>query len=858
MQQAVPSTATHSVYSLAHLAAMDRIMAIAEFDVNGQLQHANDNYLNLLGLTAENAAGRSYISFCQPEFVDRGEYESFWNKLLAGQSHSGLAERLRDDGRQCWLEATYIPMPDDNGQIQRILKIATDITQRIERERDQQKNLHLLSLVADASDAAVMITDHSSEVIYINSGFTRMFGWNLEEIRQRSAIPLLAPNLDDEYAQNYRATLRNGHSIEREELLTSKDRQRCWAKIFSNPIFDIDGNWQYTITVLTDITIAKVHEMLQRQTLEHMARDRPLTEVLETICHEVERIAPELCASILEIDEHGKLHPLAAPSLPADYCQALDGLSIGPCVGSCGTAAWLNEPVRVDDIATDPRWAPYRELVLPLGLTGCWSTPIRNSIGRVIGSFAFYFRRSRDDSSILLHQRLVDACTHLCALALEREHSRTRIRQLAFYDELTGMPNRNLLHAKADQSIAAATRDRTPLAVLFIDLDRFKQINDSLGHPAGDEVLRQISERLQRSPEFDIQGRLAGDEFIVVLPRQTAEQAALTIEQIQAELAAPIAVAGTTLSISASVGVAMFPTDGHDMETLLHRADIAMYQAKRSGRGHCSFYSSEMNQLAQERMALESALRQALENSQLHLHYQPQIEMSTGELYGVEALARWSHPGLGDISPARFIPLAEECGLIADLGRWAVGEACRQLAQWRTQGLAIPAVSVNLSPTSFHNLELPSIIASTLQQHALKPEDLTLEITENILLDTNPGTMKTISEVQAQGVRLSMDDFGTGYSSLSYLRRLPISELKLDRSFVADLENDEAAQALSRAILGIGQSLRLTVVAEGIETQAQNLMLREQGYPVAQGYLFSKPLAPSDLERWLAERVVAH
>jgi EAL domain-containing protein (putative c-di-GMP-specific phosphodiesterase class I) len=284
---------------------------------------------------------------------------------------------------------------------------------------------------------------------------------------------------------------------------------------------------------------------------------------------------------------------------------------------------------------------------------------------------------------------------------------------------------------------------------------------------------------------------------------------------------------------------------------------MAMYQAKSGGRGLYSFFSPEMNRLAQERLVLETALRDALRSGGLHLHYQPQVDLKDGRLYGVEAFARWKHAEFGDISPARFIPLAEECGLIGELGTWALREACRQLGEWRSRGLDVPAMSVNLSPTSFHNLDLPRMIADTLDRNALKPQDLTLEITESLLLDTNPGTMRTLQAVHAQGVRLSMDDFGTGYSSLSYLRRLPVSELKLDRSFVADLENDEAAQALSNAILGIGRSLHLTVVAEGVETGAQNTILREQGYPVAQGYLFSRPLPADAFERWMQDGAIS-
>jgi len=843
-----------AISPLAQLAALSRVMAIAEFEPDGTLIHANDNYLSLFGFTREEALGRHHSSFCLPAYANSDDYGDFWARLRGGEAHSGLAERMRSDGSSCWLEATYTPVLDGAGRVLQVLKIATDISERLLLERAQQEHLQRLSLVADASDTAVMISDGDLRIAYVNAGFSRMLGWSLEEIHGEQALALLAPQLPDAGIAEYDATLREGHSAEREEIVVGKDGQRYWAKIISNPIFDEAGRWSYTVTLLTDITRSKMHEALQHRALEAMAREQPLTEVLELICQEVERIAPEITASILEVDDQGRLRPLAAPSLPQDYCQQLDGVPIGPTVGSCGTAAWRNQTVRVDDIAHDPLWADYRQLVLPLGFIGCWSTPIRDSQGRVIGTFAFYFRKPRTEAALTFHQRLVDASAHLCTLALERERSRQRIRQLAFYDGLTGMPNRSLLQAKADQAIAAAARQEEPVAVLFIDLDRFKQVNDSLGHPAGDELLRQAADRMQSQLRAsDIAGRLSGDEFVAVLPQCDADGAADIVERLQTLLAQPMTIANTVLTVSASVGIAMFPSDGRDMETLLQRADMAMYQAKSSGRGCFSFFSSEMNRLAQERLVLENALREALRKGQLHLHYQPQVELASGRLYGVEALARWHHPELGEISPARFIPLAEECGLVADLGRWALSEACRQLAAWRAKGLAVPAVAVNLSPTSFHNLDLPRMIADTLRGNALMPEDLTVELTENVLLDTNPSTMKTIEEVHAQGVRLSMDDFGTGYSSLSYLRRLPVSELKLDRSFVADLDHDEAARALSNAILGIGKSLHLTVVAEGVETATQHLMLREQGYPVAQGYLFSRPLAPLDFELWLAE-----
>lgn len=836
----------------AQWAALDRVMAIAEFTPDGLLTRANDNYLALFGYQRNEAEGQHHQRFCLPDFAQDPEYETFWQHLQQGHAYSGQIERLRHDGSSCWLEATYTPVLDAQGDVLQILKIATDITERLLRERGQQQHLRRLSLVADASDSAVMISDSSPNIVYVNAGFCRMFGWSLDEVLGCRPIALLARDKDAAYTQEYRDTLAAGQSVQREEIVEGKDGQRYWAKVISSPVMDAAGQWQLTVTILTDITRAKMHEVLQQRALEAMAREQPLTEVLELICEEVERIAPELAASILEVDESGLLHPLAAPSLPFEYQRQLEGVAIGPSVGSCGTAAWRKENVWVDDIATDPLWADYKHLVLPLGFKGCWSTPVLNAQDRVIGTFAFYFRVQPRDSAMQFHQRLIEACRHLCSLALEREQTRRRIRQLAFYDALTGLPNRSLLQARADQAIAAAARNGETLAVLFIDLDRFKHVNDSLGHPAGDDLLRQVATRIKELLRTsDIAGRQSGDEFVVVLPDCSADGVTEVAERLQLVLAEPMTLMNTTLQVSGSIGVAMYPADGRDMETLMHRADMAMYQAKASGRGSFHFYSSEMNRLAQERLMMESALRQAIEQDALRLHYQPQIELSSGRLYGVEALARWSHPQMGEVPPARFIALAEECGLIVELGHWAVREACRQLAEWRAAGLAVPAVSVNLSPTSFHNLDLPKMIATTLKDNALSPQDLTLELTEDMLLDSNPSTMKTLDEVHQQGVRLSMDDFGTGYSSLSYLRRLPISELKLDRSFVSDLEHDEAARALSSAILGIGKSLHLTVVAEGVESDAQNLMLREQGYPVAQGYLFSKPLPAQELWQWL-------
>mgnify|MGYP001279747257 FL=1 len=738
------------------------------------------------------------------------------------------------------------------------MMVATDVTQSKRTELARRDHLWRLSLVADTTDAAIVITDANSRVVYSNDGFHRMFGWTLRELQDQKMLELLARQSPVELFERIRGDLRQGRAAEMEEVVTGKGGRRYWGKIICNPVMDAQGQWAYTVSVLLDITKTKIHEVLHHRALQAMSSDLPLMQVLEVVCEEVERLAPEVCASILQVDEQGLLHPLASPSLPFSYSSQLDGVPIGPQVGSCGAAAWRKSPVLVTDIATDPLWADFRHLVLPLGFNVCWSTPILRKDGRVLGTFAFYYRQNSPVVASSFHQQLVEACTDLCALAMERETARQRIRQLAFHDALTGLPNRSLLETQVALLLDAAQESDQRVAVLHVDLDRFKSINDSLGHASGDALLREVAVRARELVhQGGVAGRLPGDEFVLALPLRAGEEVNALVERWQAHLVRMLQLPDARVDLSVSVGVAMYPQDGTAVASLLHRAEMALHQAKGGGTGRVGFFSPELSLAAEERLALERALREALQAGGLQLHYQPQVDLATGRLHGLEALARWEHPQLGSVSPARFIPLAEECGLVGALGRWALDQACRQLALWRRDGLDVPVVAVNLSASNFRDLELPALVARTLQRHGLQPRDLIVELTESTLLDSDGSTLQTIGRLHAQGVRLSMDDFGTGYSSLSYLRRLPITELKLDRSFVADLEHEPTARALSAAILGIGTSLGLTVVAEGVETAAQKDILQAQGYRLAQGYRFARPMAPQDLPGWIAGQGIA-
>jgi diguanylate cyclase (GGDEF)-like protein/PAS domain S-box-containing protein len=724
----------------------------------------------------------------------------------------------------------------------------------ITREHEQLQRMLYLSQVMDKSDNAIFVSAPDRSVLYVNNGFTRMFGYELGDMQGQTPAQLLSgPHTEPHLNERVAAAVASAEGLQAEVLLYTKTGRPLWVSAAINPVQAENGATLGLVSVLTDITHTKMHQVMHQKVLDAMVRDTSMADVMTLICREVEHIAPEVVASIIAVNAEGRLRPLAAPSLPPTLWERVAGTAIGPRAGSCGASAWRGKPVLVTDIATDPVCADYRDLLLPLGHRACWTNPIKSSNGRVLGAVTFYYHESRGPDE--LHARLVDICLHLCALAMEREHTNERVHQLAFYDTLTGLPNRIMFSAKAEQALANAGQMNASAAVLFIDLDRFKLVNDAQGHAAGDGLLRDVALRLSEEMSgINIIGRQAGDEFVAVLPHCSAEQAGSIAERLLGAISAPTTVGLMTLHPSASIGVAMYPDDGSDIELLVRHADMAMYRAKNEGGGSFRFFSGDMNKVAQERVSLETALRDALRLQQLRLEYQPQISGdSESHLYGVEALLRWQHPELGAIPPARFVPVAEESGLINDLGIWVLRQACAQMADWRWRGIGVPRISVNISAINFRDPGLSKLIAGVLDAHGLFPDDLTLEITESVMLDPDPDVLENIEAIYAMGVRLSLDDFGTGYSSLSHLHRLPIYELKLDQSFVRDIDTSAIARTLTTSVLRIGESLGMKVVAEGVETVSQHRFLTEQGCPVLQGFLFSESLPALELEQWLLQ-----
>lgn len=460
--------------------------------------------------------------------------------------------------------------------------------------------------------------------------------------------------------------------------------------------------------------------------------------------------------------------------------------------------------------------------------------------------------------AIALLTALYDA--HLQAKTLTHfeslERANAQLQHQALHDALTGLPNRILLENRLEDAIGSAERESTQVAVIAVDLDRFKSINDSLGHPAGDELLKEVARRLTRTlAAHDTVARVGGDEFVIVLPHVTRTFAVEALARaLLGELSQPFDVLSNRLHTSASLGICFFPQDGSDAASLIARSDEAMYHAKQSGRGSFQCFSSEMSVFTPERLSLENDLRQALARKQFEVHYQPKVDVTRGAVTGVEALLRWRHPTRGLISPTDFIPLAEDTGLILGIGEWVLREACRQARAWQLAGMPFMRVAVNLSAKQFRQRDLVGLVKSALDLAQLPPHALEIELTESSVMSDSEASAEILEQLSRLGVLISIDDFGTGYSNMSYLRRFPIDKLKIDRSFMRDIVSNPDGLSIVRAIVSLTHSLRLKAIAEGVETNEQLAAIRDLGCDQYQGFLFSKPLTAAAFEEFMRQQ----
>jgi diguanylate cyclase (GGDEF)-like protein len=629
------------------------------------------------------------------------------------------------------------------------------------------------------------------------------------------------------------------------------DLCQCLAKntAFALERFDLTEEKERVARMLSALS-ASNEAILRAETREHLFRLVCETAVLGGKFTMITIALAEPGTDILRI---------AAVSGPgSDLSRGIKMATSADCPegrGLTGTAFRTREPCISNDYLADQRRTAFHGFARDTGAKSGAALPLL-SRGLSVGVLLF-MSADRDTFTpefVELLQRLaanVSFALENFDRADERKQAEERIKYLATHDGLTGLPNRSMFSQLLSFSIRAAERYQRHCAVLFIDLDRFKIVNDSLGHAVGDALLIEVAARLRSNVRAsDVVARLGGDEFVVVLNEVTESgQVAAVARSLLSVLSNPLELNGIECRVTASIGIAMFPEDGTDEQTLTKNADIAMYLAKAEGKNDVRFFSKEIETQSIERLTLEAGLRHALERNELRLHYQPKLDVATGQIAGVEALLRWMHPELGLLPPMSFIPLAEETGLIVPIGRWVMQTACAQHVAWLRDGLPPISMAINVSPRQFSDKNLLADIDEALAASGMDPMQLQIEITESMVMLNVERAIEVLDQIQSRGVRLAIDDFGTGYSSMSMMKRFPIDTIKIDRSFIRDVARNSEDKAIAQAIIDMGKALGLTVVAEGVETIEQDEFLRSHACDELQGFLFSKPAAANEVAK---------
>lgn len=960
-------------------------------DTEGTIEYVNPRFCEMTGYTAREILGQN------PRVLKSGDqtadyYRNLWRAISNGQVWRGQLCNRRKDGSPYRASATIAPIRDDAGRIVNFVGIQEDITEQLriaEAQRESEANYR--SLVESLSGEYVLYRlDRDGRWIYLSPSIERLLGYRPDELIGRCDPRLSAHPVNAQRPQTLEIVFagRRPEPYEIEVLDKSGEPRRL--RISEVPVWGRDGQVAALQGIAQDITehhLARVLLDGRHRVLERLARGRPLGEVLDALTDNIREADPEVVPAVHILDEDGtRLLVVSAAGLPSHYNRAIDGLQIGDGVGACGTAIVRNTLVVCDDILSDPDWAPFRDLVLSTDLRACWAHPIRGRDGRVLGTFAMYYRTPRRPRTREL--KLIESAADLASVVLEHAHAEAalqraeererlllesategilgvtadgtatfvnpaaarmlgyeheelcgmdvrglsglpgaapdrtpgmtedlqaqtgllvatardghprhlvgeilhrrdgrgfpvelwsnpvlhrgelvgsvvtfrdiserleheqRIRFLAFHDALTGLPNRNLLRESIERELSRLRRHSAAFALFLIDLDHFKDVNDSLGHPAGDELLQVVAERLRAEvrPEDGV-ARMGGDEFAVVQSHVRDRDGVLGLaHRLVDALAKPVVLRGRKVTVGASVGVVLVD-ELADADTLIARADLALYQAKDQGRNCFALFHLDMAVALERELAIVGSLPEAIAKGWLQLLYQPLVRIPGGRLYGVEALVRWRHPRLGELMPGDFVPVLERRGAIARLDGWVLARAAQQSRDWATRGLPFGRLAVNLSTLHPDDGQGSGGPAELVRRQGGDPRALELELTERLLTRKGREVTDSIANLQAAGMGIAIDDFGTGYASLSYIRRFSPRTLKIDRALIAGMLEDRGDAEIVKAAIALGRALGLALVAEGVEESAQTDFLIAHGCRLAQGYAFGAPMEAEALER---------
>jgi diguanylate cyclase (GGDEF)-like protein/PAS domain S-box-containing protein len=821
---------------LEQKAILDNASVGILFTKSGMMLSCNPLLAGMFGYAREEIVGHHASGM----FTSQDSYRHFGSlagpQLVAGQLFEMKeCELRRKDGSAIWCSVRAKPVDEEHNDGGTIW-ILEDVTLQ------RQTKMEVEAIMTNAS-MTILFTKNRVITRY-NKGFSDMFGYQGEE---GLGMPgrCLYPD-EESYARvgALAAPLLSAAKPFRTEVeMARKDGSSFWAQLIGYVVNPEDPS-QGTIWIIEDRTEQKRdEESLRNALLENQA-------ILDSAV-----LGISVCEDGRNLRCNAKMEELFG--YPPGGMVNVSVQSFYPCLDAWEAArketaqdflagrvsSYEYQLVRKDGSTFwarlsgrpfDPRQPKGRSVWLVDDVTA------RREAAEAV-------RRARDELEVRVLERtaeLAGANAQLQAEIVERRQAEARVHHMAYHDSLTGLPNRALLADRLDRAMLAAQRSDRGLAVMFIDLDRFKTINDSLGHMTGDQLLKEVASRLCGSVRAsDTVARLGGDEFVVLLPGiRNADESSHVAQKIIDTLSVPVPLEGRMLHISPSIGICMYPDDGKDVATLMRNADAAMYHAKASGRNNYQYFTQTMNLAAAQHFELESSLRSALALGQFELHFQPIMDITTRRLATLEVLLRWRRPASGLVMPDQFIPIIEENGLIVPVGEWVLRRACEQSMEWQRQGLQPVPLAINLSPRQFMHKGLVDSIRRILDETRIDPALIEFEITETALMQHGEHTMDVLGQINAMGIRLSIDDFGTGYSSLAYLKRFPVRKIKIDRAFVRDLEHSAEDRAIVAAITALSESLQLSIVAEGVETEEQFELLRKQGCDYAQGYLFSKPV----------------
>jgi len=761
---------------------------------------------------------------------------------------------LTDDGSMRYFSARGEPVFDECGTFAGYRGVANDISKRKQRDED----LRRFRAAMDTSEDAILLTDRASmRFIDANTTACEMLGYARDELLAIGPHDLL-PKTRDELERDYDALI-GGDAAAGQWQTTHRRRDGSLVPVEVSRRAIASGDSWIIVGIARDISARLDAE----QTIRHHAMQQGLIAAFG-----------QKALANTDLDELlSQAAVVATAGLQVAFCEVLqlapDGASLLLKAGAGWQEGWIGRhadtdvPTQnshvltagnaliVDDFADEPQFAPS-EILLQHAICSGVVVPIHGVSGPygVLGVYSSTPRRFTRE-----HVNFLQSLANTLATAMDRKGSEQRLTYLAQFDTLTGLANRSLFLDRFAQTLKQAGRNEWRVGVLFIDLDRFKLVNDTLGHGIGDQLLIQVARRLQECVRGgDAIGRLGGDEFACVLSTLARPgDAALVAQKIVDALSQPFQLEGQEVYVSASVGIGIYPDDGADADTLLRSADTAMYRAKEQGRNAYQFYLPQMNAQAAERLQMQTQLRGALERGEFVLHYQPKVDLGSGAISGFEALLRWQHPLRGLVPPLQFISVLEETGLIIPVGEWVVRTVCEQLLRWQAEGVTPRPVAINLSARQFQQRHLDATIAAIVADTGVDAGLLEFELTESLLMSDAREAARILNNMRASGVRLSIDDFGTGYSSLAYLKRFPLDALKIDRAFIRDVTTDADDASIALAIINLAHSLKLKVVAEGVETAAQLEFLRARGCDEVQGFYFARPLVAADCTRALRD-----